>query len=93
MDLLLKVWDRLRLLMVPHDYLSVSGGGLGRKKSLVQRLRKNSSSESNTRRNSHDTSVAGNGDGRRPSLGGFDSDENSGSSLIRRVKSLKVGRR
>lgn len=75
------------------DYLSVSGGGLGRKKSLVQRLRKNSSSESNTRRNSHDTSVAGNGDGRRPSLGGFDSDENSGSSLIRRVKSLKVGRR
>lgn len=77
-----------------HDeYLNVSNAGLGRKKSLVQRLRKNSSSENNSRRNSHDTSGAV--DGRRPSMGGFDSDgnENSGSSLIRRVKSLKVGRR
>lgn len=77
------------------EFLAVNNGGLGRKKSLVQRLRKNSSSESNSRRNSHDTSATS-GEGRRPSLVTFDSSdggENSGSSLIRRVKSLKVGRR
>ncbi|ODQ81039.1 hypothetical protein BABINDRAFT_33713, partial [Babjeviella inositovora NRRL Y-12698] len=54
-------------------------GGLGRKKSLSQRLRKNSSSGEAAQRNS-----------------GAESDnviEGAGSSLLRRVKSLKVSRR
>lgn len=70
------------------DYLAppgAIGGGIGRKKSLVQRLRKNSASDNSSRRSSHDSS----GEYRRPSLG---EDESSGS-LLSRVKSLKVGRK
>lgn len=64
---------------------SVNKGGLGRKKSLVLRLRKNSGSDSISRRNSNDNS----GEYRRASFG----DEEGGSSLLQRVKSLKVGRK
>lgn len=63
------------------DYLSTNNG-LGRKKSLVQRLRKNSGNELLTR-NSNDYLESSN----------TSSFEESGNSLIRRVKSLKVGRR
>lgn len=67
------------------DFLSPpSGGGLGRKKSLVQRLRKNSGSDAPSSRSSNDA------DEYRSSFG--DEDPQS-SSLLRRVKSLKVGRR
>lgn len=66
------------------EYLSVLSG-LGRKKSLVQRLRKNSLGEPGARRLSHDTS-----DYQRPAA--FE-DESGGNSLLRRVKSLKVGRK
>lgn len=74
------------------QHLSVNGGGLSRKKSLVQRLRKNSASENNSRRNSADNESP---EIRRDSLGGYDSEnvEGSGNSLLRRVKSLKVGRK
>lgn len=74
------------------QYLSVNGGGLGRKKSLVQRLRKNSGSESSSRRSSND--YYDRSEERRDS-GGYDSEniEGSGNSLLRRVKSLKVGRK
>ncbi|GEQ71818.1 hypothetical protein JCM33374_g5504 [Metschnikowia sp. JCM 33374] len=58
--------------------------GLGRKKSLVQRLRKNSGSES-TSRSSNDNS----GEYHRPSFG----EEEGSPSLLSRVKSLKVGRK
>lgn len=69
------------------DFLS-PGMNLGRKKSLVQRLRK-SSSENNSRRNSNDEVLE-----RRDSDGGDDSDfKRSQNSLLRRVKSLKVGKR
>lgn len=75
-----------------NQFLSVSGGGLGRKKSLVQRLRKNSGSESSSRRSSND--YYDRSEERRNS-GGYDSEnvEGSGNSLLRRVKSLKVGRK
>ncbi|KAK6462288.1 Pal1 cell morphology protein-domain-containing protein [Scheffersomyces coipomensis] len=91
-----------------HEYYaSINNGGLGRKKSIVQRLRKNSATSENTsRRNSNDNS---NEFVRRGSLNNNNSkslstDElkpasttgsgNGGtaSSLIRRVKSLKVRR-
>lgn len=69
------------------DYLNApANNGLGRKKSLVQRLRKNSQSESTSRRASHDNS----GEYGRSSFG---EEEAGGSSLLRRVKSLKVGRK
>lgn len=55
-----------------------STAGLGRKKSLVQRLRKNSLGDA------HDNEFL------RPAAY---EDETGGSSLLRRVKSLKVGRR
>ncbi|EAZ63016.2 predicted protein [Scheffersomyces stipitis CBS 6054] len=81
-----------------NEYLSTSNGGLSRKKSLVQRLRKNSYSENSSRRNSQDT-VEPYESGRRGSLNNLETDESrSGglgggtSSLIRRVKSLKVRR-
>lgn len=64
------------------------GPGLGRKKSLVQRLRKTSSSEENSRRNSNDGTMYGE-NGRR---GSIKDEEPSGNSFIRRVKSLKVRR-
>lgn len=69
------------------DYLSPPqmGGGLGRKKSLVQRLRKNSLSETPPRRASNDNS----GEYHRLLFG----DDEGGLSLLRRVKSLKVGRK
>lgn len=74
------------------QFLSVSGGGLGRKKSLVQRLRKNSGSESSSRRSSNDYYERD--EDRRDSTGGFDDNiEGAGNSLLRRVKSLKVGRK
>lgn len=60
-----------------------SGDGLGRKKSIVQRLRKNSGSEENSRRNSNEGI-----DNRRT----VKDDETIGNSFIRRVKSLKVRR-
>ncbi|CUM64774.1 uncharacterized protein PRCAT00002385001 [Priceomyces carsonii] len=74
---------------VADEYLSVpgGGGGLGRKKSLVQRLR-NSHSENSSRRSSSEAN-----EGRRGSFGlEDDADNNAGSSLLRRVKSLKVRR-
>lgn len=61
---------------------------IGRKKSLVQRLRKTSSSEENTHRNSNESQTSGE-NGRRGSL---KDDEPLGNSFIRRVKSLKVRR-
>lgn len=79
---------------INDDYLSPGNGGLGRKKSLVQRLRKNSASENSSRRNSHDSNL-----GRtqsppsRPSFGDEEINGNGGNSLLRRVKSLKVGGR
>lgn len=74
------------------DYLSpTNGGGLSRKKSLAQRLRKNSGSESNTRRSSND-STPNHLDGVHTNLSGSSESEEP-VSLIRRVKSLKVGRR
>lgn len=82
---------------INDEYLSVNNGGLGRKKSLVQRLRKNSASENSSRRNSHDNNL-----GRTqspPSRPSFGEDEigggssSGGNSLLRRVKSLKVGGR
>lgn len=68
------------------DYLSVPSNGIGRKKSLVHKFRKNSLSEATSRRTSHDNS----GEYSRPSFG--DEENGAGSSLLRRVKSLKVGR-
>jgi hypothetical protein len=68
------------------EYLSphgANGGGLGRKKSIVDRLRKNSASESNSRRASHDAQDEVY----------EEKEESTGSLLLRRVKSLKVGRR
>lgn len=76
---------------VNDEFLNVSGSGLGRKKSLVQRLRKNSLSEASSRRNSNDNVVR---EGRSSFGEGDVSDSNGGgSSLLRRVKSLKVGRK
>lgn len=67
------------------NFLSINNGGLGRKKSLVQRLRR-TGSENNSRRNSNE--------GRADTVSSFDSEPNEGgNSLLRRVKSLKVGRR
>ncbi|ODV78509.1 Pal1-domain-containing protein [Suhomyces tanzawaensis NRRL Y-17324] len=81
------------------EYLNVSNGGLGRKKSLVQRLRKNSHSENSTRRNSNDSSLTSPEPTRRGSLNNVESSDEltppsggAGSSLLRRVKSLKVRR-
>lgn len=68
------------------DHLSVPSNGLGRKKSLVQKFRKNSQSEATSRRTSHDNS----GEYSRPSFA--DEEAGGSSSLLRRVKSLKVGR-
>lgn len=64
------------------SYLN-SNNTLGRKKSLVQRLRKNSGGDNLSAGNSNDYSP------------GSDSvfEEPAGNSFIRRVKSLKVGRR
>lgn len=74
---------------VVHDeYLNppnALGGGLGRKKSLAQRLRKNSGSENTSRRASNDNQIE------HTYLD--DPIEPSGNSLLRRVKSLKVGRK
>lgn len=61
-----------------------STGGLGRKKSIVQRLRKNSGAEGSSSRKSSEVPENG-----RSSFG----DDEGGSSLLRRVKSLKVGRK
>lgn len=63
---------------------SQSAGGLGRKKSIVQRLRKNSGAESASARKSSEMLENG-----RSNFG----EEDGGSSLLRRVKSLKVGRK
>ncbi|CAH2352612.1 hypothetical protein CLIB1423_07S03532 [[Candida] railenensis] len=74
---------------VVHDeYLNppnALGGGLGRKKSLAQRLRKNSGSENTSRRASNDNQIE--------HTYSDDPIEPSGNSLLRRVKSLKVGRK
>lgn len=74
-----------------------TNNGLGRKKSLVQRLRNNS--DSNSRRSSSDAlRVASPDPPRRGSLNTLDLDEDDDlkppatSSFIRRVKSLKVRR-
>ncbi|RCK64446.1 hypothetical protein Cantr_00183 [Candida viswanathii] len=74
-----------------------SSNGLGRKKSLVQRLRNNS--DSNSRRSSSDAlRVASPEPPRRGSLNTLDLDEDddlkppASNSFIRRVKSLKVRR-
>lgn len=85
------------------DNLNLSNGGLGRKKSLVQRLRKNSGSELGTRRSSNDHSMrshsgSGSGGAHSNSTDELNSSNSldvapEGNSLIRRVKSLKVGRR
>lgn len=85
-----------------QDTLAVPGSGLGRKKSLVQRLRKNSASENSSRRNSNDaphSPVYSPVNSRRGSLNTAESHDNElippagpGSSLLRRVKSLKVRR-
>lgn len=70
------------------EYLSPNTtSGLGRKKSLVQRLRKNSLSEANSRRSSNDNSAE------YPRVTSGDDEEGGASSLLRRVKSLKVGRK
>lgn len=66
------------------DHLTVNGGGLGRKKSLVQRLRKNSGSDYSSKNKSNDELNI---------THSLDSNDGAGNSLIRRVKSLKVGRR
>lgn len=68
------------------DFLNVPSSGLGRKKSLVNRLRKNSGSELNSARTSNDNS----GEFAR---GTFADEDAQGSSFLRRVKSLKVSRR
>ncbi|KAI3405046.2 hypothetical protein KGF56_002131 [Candida oxycetoniae] len=82
-----------------EEHLNTNNGGLGRKKSLVQRLRKNSGSEQDSRRNSNDglyTAVSDNVSGRRGSLNAIEVDGTDGwlkppgNSFIRRVKSLKV---
>lgn len=76
------------------DLLSPPNGGVGRKKSIVQRLRKTSQSELTTRRSSNDSpaeygrSLFGDED-----AGGGGGGGGNGSSLLRRVKSLKVGRK
>ncbi|CAL1206368.1 unnamed protein product [Candida parapsilosis] len=81
------------------DFLAPPNGGLGRKKSLVQRLKGNGSSNS-SRRNSNDDRHSGE-NVRRGSLNALDIDTGNdddlkppggGNSLIRRVKSLKVRR-
>lgn len=83
-----------------EDFLSVgnggNAGGLGRKKSLVQRLRKNSASEHSSRRNSGDTnsalSTSPDAEYGRASFGDDPVvGNNGGNSLLKRVKSLKVG--
>ncbi|PVH17307.1 uncharacterized protein CXQ87_000191 [Candidozyma duobushaemuli] len=68
------------------DFLNVPSSGLGRKKSLVHRLRKNSGSESNSARTSNDNSD-------EFTRGTFADEDAQGSSFLRRVKSLKVSRR
>lgn len=70
------------------EYLNTNSNGLGRKKSLVQRLRKNSQGEAVSRRSSNENS----GEYGRSSFGDEDLNGNS-SSLLKRVKSLKVGRK
>lgn len=82
------------------DHLNVNNGGLARKKSLAQRLRKNSGSEGNSRRSSNDglyAAVSDGANGRRGSFNTLDTDNSDdlkppGNSFIRRVKSLKVRR-
>lgn len=67
------------------NLLSINNGGLGRKKSLVQRLRR-TGSENNSRRSSSE--------GRADPVSSLNIETNEGgNSLLRRVKSLKVGRR
>lgn len=63
---------------------SQAAGGLGRKKSLVQRLRGNSGAHTPLASDSSEVPEYG-----RSSFG----DDEGGSSLLRRVKSLKVGRK
>ncbi|KAI5968394.1 hypothetical protein CANMA_002385 [Candida margitis] len=80
------------------DFLAPPSGGLGRKKSLVQRFKGNGSSNT-SRRNSNDDRNSGE-NVRRGSLNALDIDTGDdddlkpsrGNSLIRRVKSLKVKR-
>lgn len=69
----------------PKTDETFNSSGLGRKKSLVQRLRKNSLSDQPARRMSNDNYSEY---ARSPSY-----EEESSNSLLRRVKSLKVGRR
>ncbi|OBA19726.1 Pal1-domain-containing protein [Metschnikowia bicuspidata var. bicuspidata NRRL YB-4993] len=64
---------------------SANKGGLGRKKSLAQRLRKNSGSDVTARRGSNDSST-------EYRSSSFEEEEGS-SSLLLRVRSLKVGRK
>lgn len=68
------------------DFLNVPSSGIGRKKSLVHRLRKNSGSELTSARTSHDNS----GEFQRTT---FADEDAQGSSFLRRVKSLKVSRK
>lgn len=63
---------------------SQASAGIGRKKSIVQRLRKNSGADASATRKSSEVPENG-----RSSFG----DDEAGSSLLRRVKSLKVGRK
>lgn len=82
-----------------EDYLSPSNGGLGRKKSLVQRFKGNGSSNTSRRASSDDRHSGENV--RRGSLNALDIETGEddddlkppgGNSFIRRVKSLKVRR-
>lgn len=80
------------------DNLNLNSGGLGRKKSLVQRLRKNSGSEFGSRRSSQDHNMrSGSGGAHSNSTDELNTTNSlevpEGNSLMRRVKSLKVGRR
>lgn len=80
------------------DFLAPPNGGLGRKKSLVQRLKGNGSSNTSRRSSTDDRNSGENV--RRGSLNALDIDTGDdddlkppgGNSLIRRVKSLKVRR-
>ena len=69
------------------EYLSPNSGGIGRKKSIVQRLRKNSGSENPSRRGSLEDQIYGEDEYAGSGSGG------AGNLLLRRVKSLKVGRK
>lgn len=81
------------------DELLNPNAGVGRKKSIVQRLRKNSGSESNSRRSSNEGLQPPSPPYQEPRRGSLntlelDNDDNElkppGNSFIRRVRSLKV---